>query len=160
MTLFQVFLFLHVLGAIIAFGPSFAMPVIGKMGGAEPQHSNFAVRVSEQISKERIFPLAIVQGITGVALILTGNFDITKALWLDVGIVLYLIAISFAMFVQTPNTLRLIEMTTMPAGGPPPGAPAGPPPGVPEAVKKVQQGGMLLGLLIVAIVFLMVVKPF
>ena len=28
-------LFLHVLGAIVAFGPSFAFPIIGAMGGAE-----------------------------------------------------------------------------------------------------------------------------
>jgi hypothetical protein len=159
MTLFQVFLFLHVLGAIVAFGPSFAMPVIGKMGGSEPMHSNFAVRVSEAISKQRIIPVAIFQGITGVGLVLTSSMDVSKAAWLLIAVVLYLIALGYGIFIQTPNTQRLITLTTMPAGGPPPGAPAGPPPGVPEAVKKVQRGGAFMGILIVIIVFLMVVKP-
>ena len=160
MTLFQLFLFLHVLGAIIAFGPAFAMPVIGAMGGKEPIHGNFAVRVSEAISKQRIIPLAIFQGITGVGLILTSSLDIMKANWLLVGIVLYLITLGYGIFIQTPNTQRLIEMTTMPAGGPPPGAPPGPPPGVPEAARKVRLGGAFMGIMIVVIVFLMVLKPF
>ena len=159
MTLFQVFLFLHVIGAIIAFGPSFAMPVIGVMGSKEPMHGNFAVRVSEAISKQRIIPLAIFQGITGVGLIATTSLDVTKATWLLIAIPLYLVALGYGIFIQTPNTQRLIELTTMPAGGPPPGAPAGPPPGVPEAVRKVQLGGTFLGILIVIIVFLMVIKP-
>jgi hypothetical protein len=63
-----IFLFLHVMGAIVAFGPVFSFPIIGRMGGAEPQHANFATRVSDTISKERVLPLAIFQGITGVAL--------------------------------------------------------------------------------------------
>ena len=42
----QLFLFLHVLGAIVAFGPTFAFSFIGASGGAEPQHANFATRVS------------------------------------------------------------------------------------------------------------------
>ena len=44
--LFPYLLFLHVLGAIVAFGPTFAFPFIGALGGAEPQHANFATRVS------------------------------------------------------------------------------------------------------------------
>ena len=65
-----IFLFLHVMGAIVAFGPSFsAFPVIGPMAGKEPQHANFAARVSEQITKTRVVPLAIFQGITGLVLI-------------------------------------------------------------------------------------------
>ena len=43
--LFPWLLFLHVLGAIVAFGPTFAFSFIGAMGGAEPQHANFATRV-------------------------------------------------------------------------------------------------------------------
>ena len=49
--LFPCVLFLHVLGAIIAFGPTFAFPIIGAMGGAEPQHANFATRVTARISE-------------------------------------------------------------------------------------------------------------
>jgi hypothetical protein len=46
-------------------------------------------------------------------------------------------------------------MTSSP---PPPGA-SGPPPELMALIKRVQRGGIGMGLLIVTIVFLMVVKP-
>ncbi|MBA3877170.1 MAG: hypothetical protein C0498_09580 [Anaerolinea sp.] len=158
MDLVRVLLFLHVLGAIIAFGPTFSHRFIGAMGGAEPMHRNFALRVSEKLAGTQTIPLAIVQGVTGIGLILTTEIDFGKAIWLQTSIVLYAIAIWYAMGVQTPAVKRLIEMT---AGGPPPvgAAASGPPPEVAATVRRVQQGGMLLGALVVAIVFLMVVKP-
>ena len=159
MNLFPWFLFAHILGAIIAFGPSFSFPIIARYASKEPMHANFATRVSERVSSVQVVPLALLQGITGVALILTGNIDVTKTNWLLVGIVLYLIAITFAIFVQTPAVKKVIEMTS---GGPPPGGPpiGGPPPALMASIKRVQQGGMLLLVLVISIVFLMVVKPF
>jgi hypothetical protein len=164
MSLFPWFLFAHILGAIVAFGPSFAMPIIGGMGGKEPPHGNFGLRVMLAISQQRIIPLAILQGITGIGLIIAGNVDLLAARWLLVGIVLYAVALWYAMGVQTPTVKLLIEMT---AGGPPPagaapaaGAPSGPPPALLAAVKKAQRGGLILAGLVTAIVFLMVLKPF
>ena len=161
MNLFPWLLFLHVLGAIIAFGPTFSSPIIGRMGAAEREHGNFAMRVSRQLARVQIVPLAIFQGITGVGLIVVANIDVTKAAWLLVAIVLYLIAIGFAIFIQTPRAKRIIEMTTPPAAapaGPPPAG--GPPPALMSEIKKVKLGGQLLIVLVVSIVFLMVVKPF
>jgi hypothetical protein len=175
-SLFQGFLFAHVLGAVIAFGPTFTFPIIGRLGAQERAHANFATRVSYAISHVQVVPFAILQGITGVALIITGNIDVLKAPWLIIGIVLYAIALGYAIFVQTPTVRKVIDMTSggppsgAPAGAPPPtGAPGGPPPAGPGAggpppelmglIKRVQRGGMLLAGLIVVIVFLMVVKP-
>ena len=162
LSLFTILLFLHVLGAIVAFGPSIgAFSIIGAMGGKEPMHANFALRVTSAISHRVVFPLALVQGVTGLGLVLVGNVDLTKALWLDVAIVLYLIALGFSYFRQTPTAAKLIEMTSTPPPPPPAGTPpSGPPPQVLALVKQIQQGGMILALLIVTIVFLMVTKPF
>jgi cytochrome c biogenesis protein CcdA len=164
MILFPWLLFLHVLGAIIAFGPTFSSPIIGRMGAAEREHGNFAMRVSRELARIQILPLAIFQGITGLGLIVTANVDVMKANWLLVAIVLYLIAIGFAIFIQTPRAKRIIEMTTPPAGapaGPAAGPPAGgPPPALMSEIVKVKRGGQLLIGLVVAIVFLMVMKPF
>ena len=93
--LFPYILFLHVLGAIAAFGPTFAFPIIGAMGGKEPQHANFATRVSAAISDRLVIPLAIVQGVTGVLLILISGRDLTapSSRWLLLAIVLYAIAL-------------------------------------------------------------------
>jgi hypothetical protein len=164
MNLFPWLLFAHIFGAIIAFGASYStFPLLGAMSGKEPPHANFGSRVSHAISTKIVRPLAILQGLTGLGLILVTGIDLTKALWLDVAIVLYVIALSYALFVQIPIGTRLVELTS---GGPPPGAapggpaaPAGPPPGLIEAATKARQGGMLLAGLIAVIVFLMVVKP-
>lgn len=166
MNLFPWLLFAHVLGAIIAFGPTFSSPIIGRMGAAERAHGNFAMRVSRELARVQILPLALLQGVTGVALIMTSSVDLSRAAWLLVAIVLYLIAIGFAIFVQTPRAKRIIAMTMPPAegtapAGPPAGPPAGgPPPALMAEIVKVKRGGMLLIVLVTAIVFLMVVKPF
>ena len=182
MNLFPWFLFAHVLGAVIAFGPTFSFPIIGRLGGQERPHANFATRLSYTLSRVQVTPFAILQGITGVALIIVGNIDVLKLPWLMIAIVLYAVALTYAIFVQTPTVRRVIEMTS---GGPPGGGPGGPPPGAPggpapggapggpppappaggpppelmKLIMRVQRGGMLLAALIVAIVFLMVVKP-
>jgi hypothetical protein len=160
-SLFSVVLFLHVLGAIVGFGPSFAFSIIGAMGGKEPMHANFATRVTYAISHRMVWPLALLQGVTGVALIFLANVDLTKALWLDVAIVLYAFALGFSYFVQTPRVVKAIEMTNTPPPPPAPGAePFGPPPALLALVKSIQQGGMILGVNLVLIVALMVTKPF
>ena len=151
-----IFLFLHVMGAIIAFGPAFsAFPIIGSMAGKEPQHANFAARINEAITKTRVIPLAIFQGVTGLVLIYLTGLNPFSQLWLGLGIVLYVIALTYALGVQAPTGRRIVELTSAP---PPPGA-TGPSPELMAAVKKAQRGGMFLGILIVAIVILMVTKP-
>ena len=161
--MFQLFLFLHVMGAIAVFGPTFVFPIIAGQAQRAPQHVPFAAVLSEFIERRLVIPGAIVQGITGVALILILQLDLTAPTtrWLIGGIILYAIAISFAVFVQEKNAEKMVHLT---AGGPPPGpppagAPAGPPPEIAATGKKLQQGGMLLSTLIVLIVILMVVKP-
>jgi uncharacterized membrane protein len=155
MTLLPWLLLLHVFGAIVAFGPVYAFPIIGAMGGKEPQHANFATRVSDTIGKQRVFPLAVFQGITGVGLILVTGINLLATPWLLIGIVLYVITISYNFFIQTPTTKKIIDMTSAP---PPPGA-SGPPPELLALIRRVRLGGMFSAVMIVLIVFLMVVKP-
>jgi uncharacterized membrane protein len=160
--MFQLFLFLHVMGAIAVFGPTFVFPVITAQARKSPQNFPFAATLSEYIERRIVIPGAIVQGITGVALIFILGTDLTSSTsrWLVAGIILYLIAISFAILVQAKNAERMVHlMASMPPGPPPAGAPAGPPPEIAELGKKLQQGGMILTVLIVLIVILMVTKP-
>jgi uncharacterized membrane protein len=149
-------LFLHVFGAILAFGPTYAFRIIGAKGGAEPQHANFANRVTEAIGTGQVYPLAILQGVTGVLLILLAKVNLFGTPWLLLGIALYIVGIGYALTVQRNLLHELIELTSSP---PPAGAPAGPPPAVMAVVQKIQRGGMALGAVIAVIAFLMVVKP-
>lgn len=162
MSLFPWLLWLHIFGAIVAFGPTFAFPLIGGMGGKEPMHANFATRVTEKIERGITIPLAVVQGITGVGLLLVSGRNLTERAnyWLDIAIVLYASALSFAIFVQTKRIEHVVALTSSPPPPPAPGAaPSGPPPAVLAAVKAVQQGGTLLTVFVVAIITLMVMKP-
>jgi hypothetical protein len=123
------------------------------MGGAEPQHANFATRVSLTLSSRLVYPIGITLPITGAAMILVLGLDLTERShwWLDIAIVLYIVAYGYSFFVQRPIVERVVAMTSAP---PPPGA-TGPPPELMALVKRIQRGGMMLGV----IVFLMVVKP-
>jgi hypothetical protein len=149
---------LHIGGAIIAFGPTFTFPIIGSMSGAEPMHSNFALRLNERIEERLVLPLALFQAVTGVALIWILPIDVFQNLWLLLAIVLYVLALAIVFTNQIPVTRKLIEATSTPP--PPPAAgeapPAGPPPHIAALVKRVQMGGMTTAVLLVAIIILMV----
>ena len=155
--LFPWLLFLHVLGAIVAFGPTFTFSFIGAAGGAEPQHANFATRLSHTLSSRLVIPIGITLPITGLAIIAVRQINPLDRpwWWLALAIVLYLIAYGYGFFVQRKLVERVIEITS----SPPPPAASGPPPELMALVKRIQRGGMGMGILIVLIVLLMVVKP-
>ena len=161
-----VFLFLHIGAAIIGFGPTFAFPVIGGMGGKEPMFANFATRLSLRIEKRLVLPFVMSMPLSGIGLIWTAEVDILApaSRWLLIGIAVYVFALSYSLFVQEPAVEKVIALTTRPpegAGGPPPGGPpaGGPPPALMAAVKKVQQGGMILTVALVIIFSMMIFKP-
>lgn len=158
MDLTQVFpylLFLHVLGAIVAFGPTFAYSIMGVMAGREPQHANFSARQTAAINNGLVYPLAAVQAVTGVLVFISAPRDEFKTgWWLALGIVLYVIAFTFSLSIQRNALHRLVDLTSTP---PAPGTL--PSPEIPATVRKILRGGIFTGILIVTIVFLMVVKP-
>jgi uncharacterized membrane protein len=154
----KLFLFLHIGGAIIAFGPVFALPLMGAMSGKEPQHANFAARASGAISTRRITPFALSMAVTGLLLIWATGRDLTSAAnyWLDLAIVVYVVTVGYALMVQGPAGRKLVELTSQP---PPPGA-TGPSPELMATVKRARRGGLILMGAVTVIVFLMIFKPF
>jgi hypothetical protein len=154
-----IFLFLHVLGAIAAFGPSFVFPIIASQSRQMPTGALFGLKLTDTIEHRLIIPLGLFQAVTGIGLILTLSIDVASAHWLVVGIILYVIAIGFAILVQSRTISAMIEMIES-APPPPPGTPPGPPPPAFQALaKRAQMGGIFLTILLVLIVFMMVVKP-
>jgi len=155
-------LFLHVLAAIAGLGPTFAFPIIGGMGGREPRFGNFATRVSERVSDRLVEPLVISMPVTGLLMIWAAGINAFSKdyRWLLLAIILYVIDLSIALFPQRAAVKRVVALTGGPTGAPPDAPPpAGPPPGLPEAVAAVQRNGMILTVILLAIIFLMVVKP-
>jgi len=155
--LFLILLFLHILGAIIAFGPGFTSMVVGPMVAKEPQHANFYARTQLATSRKIITPLSISLAITGVGMILVRGWatETGGKHWLELGILLYVVALVLAMAVMAPAGRKLVALTSTP-----PAPDSGPNPEIPATAKRVRMGGMVLSLLVVVIAFLMVVKPF
>src|SRR4051794_25342421 len=157
-----ILLFLHIFGAIVAFGPTYSFILLGPMVGREPQHANFAIRFQHLVSTRMVLPLALLQGVTGLLIVWRTNINILATTWLLVAITLYIIALVIAFTVLLPTASKLVEATSTPPPPPAPDAPprTGPPPHIAALVRKARMAGMTNSILIVVIVFLMVTKPF
>jgi uncharacterized membrane protein len=169
-TILVIALFVHVLSAIIAFGPTFTFPFIAAAAGREPMHGNFALRLTERLETRMVMVGWFVQPASGVVMIWAAGFDFfnPSTRWLISAIVLYGIAIALSHFVQNPTVRKMVEMTAHPPaiGSAPAGAaggagaaPAGPPPEFVALAKRAQRVGGLLLLMLLVIIYLMVVKP-
>jgi uncharacterized membrane protein len=155
--LFPWLLLLHVLGAVVAFGPTFSFPLIGAMAGSEPQHANFATRITYAVSDRLVIPVALTMPITGAGIILVNGINLAapQYRWLGAAIIVYVVIVTYSVLVQRRTVGRLIALTS----APPPAGASGPPPEVPALVRRIQRGGMFTAAGIVLILFLMVVKP-
>lgn len=174
--LVPVFLTLHILTAIAAFGPVFVFPLIARMAAQEPQHGLFALRLTEKIEKRLTIPLALTMPISGGLLVWSEGIDMAAAHWLLTAIVLYVVAIFFAILIQVRTVDRMIELATgmaaarsVLAAGPGaalamPVARTGGPNGYPATemavlASRAARAGIFLMILVVAIVSLMAGKP-
>ncbi|MGH2381943.1 MAG: DUF2269 family protein [Candidatus Limnocylindria bacterium] len=174
------FLYLHISGVIIAFGPTIAFPFIAAKAAQEPMHGNFALRVMHFISHRMVEPAAVFVFLMGVGLIITRGYNPLVDLWVGLSIVLFLITFFYANLVQLPQMKKMIALTSQPpaivvdaaqpgehqtmAGPGTPAAsgagPAGPPPEFLALSAKAERGGQFMTVMIFVILALMVVKPF
>lgn len=152
--MFQLWLSLHILGAIGAFGFGFAAPLFGSALSKEPQHGNWYLRAVKRVSDVLIVPLALSMAVTGTLLVMeTGGLRRFGELWLALAVVVYVGALAAVFLVQRPALARVIELTSAPPG------PGGPPPEVPLLVGRLKLVGIGLVVAITTIVVLMVFKP-
>jgi hypothetical protein len=159
-----IFLYLHIAGVIIAFGPTIAFPLIGARAAKEPMHGNFALRLSEFIATRVVEPGAVFVFLMGAGVIWARGWNPFTTLWLAIAIILFIITIAYNVTVQPRTVRRMIEMTSAPpptpAEGAPAGAsPAGPPPEFVTLSQRAARGGMFSLLMLFTILFLMVFKP-
>jgi uncharacterized membrane protein len=151
-------LILHVLSAVIAFGPTFAFPLIASFGQKHPQSALAGAEISEVISKRLVTPAAALLPLFGAALIFSKRYELWSSTWLLVSIPLYIVAFAFSALVQARNGARAIEILRSMRERPP-GEAAGPPPELMAVGRKLQLGGMFLTLLFLIIFVLMFWRP-
>jgi len=157
--LFTFFLWLHIMSAIVAFGSTFAYPIMGMMVAKEPQNGLFVARLQESVAMKLTYPVGVViLPLAGIGMIwklggLSWFFDTT---WLVVGVAVYLIAVTYSLGVQHPTGKKLVHALEKMPPGPPPEGSTGPPPEITALVKKLKAGGMFLTAMIILIVVIMV----
>jgi hypothetical protein len=156
MNWFLLWLFLHILAAVIAFGPIFVFPIVGSLAAQMPQHLPFAVALNHRIEQRLVLPLALSMAISGAGLIWTANINIFQTPFLLVGVILYLVALAVAFRVLLPTTTGLVHLVEQ---APPPAAPGPPPPEVMKLIRRLQVFGGVTTLLFLVIIFLMVIQP-
>lgn len=146
-------LFLHILAALVAFGPTFIFPLIMGMASKEPQHMAFAAKVVHTISSKVTKIGAIAAGILGLLLIPVGGWSLKSNWWLVVALLIYVIAIVFSVVVQGPNSEKMVGALSAATPGEAPSAE------IKDLRKRLEMGGTMLGVAIIAIVLLMVFQP-
>lgn len=149
---FPFWMFLHILGAIAAFGYGFYAPIFGAATAREPQHSHWFAQAAKRVSTIIITPFAILMFITGVGLVQSGGVE-WSARWLSIAMLLYFAALGVAIFVQRPAVNKIIALTEQPPG------PDGPPAELKAAVQRTKIAGVAMLLLMLTILALMVWKP-
>ena len=176
--LVPVFLTIHVLTAIVAFGPVFIFPLIARMAAQEPQSGLFALRLTERLERRIVIPAALTMPVSGGLLVWSEQLDLAGSHWLVLAIGLYLVAITFALTIQMRTVDRMIELVSglaaagnaLPAG---PGAAlatpselaasgsryAGPAAELAALGVRARNGGIFLMIMVVVIVSLMAGKP-
>lgn len=151
---FEFLLLIHIAGAIIGFGPTYAFAVLGPLSGKlEGPQSVGVLKGMIAIERRLVIPVAtVVQPLTGALLIFESgrNENFFSHEWLWIAILLYIATYYAAVFVQTPNVEKVIELAEGSQGGS-------------EEflgyVKKIQKLGPLITLSLTTIVFLMITKP-
>jgi len=156
-TWFTILLILHVSGAIIGLGPSFAFSIIGPAIGKQesPAASLALMKIMEKIERALVLPILIfVQLTTGVLLIfnrgLNHNFFSSHRAWLVAGIGIYVVAMVISLGVNVPATGKLIHMAESGQANTPEFG---------RLVNLTQRMGPILTVLALAIMVLMIWKP-
>ena len=150
MNWFLFWLFLHILAAIIAFGPIFVFPLVGVLAAKQPQHIAFAVAINHAIEQRLVLPVGATMLISGAGLIWTANINFFATPYLIVAVVLYIAALGIGSGVLLPNTTKMVNIVE--GGG-------GPTPELMRLIKANQQFGGALTVAFLVIVFLMIVQP-
>jgi uncharacterized membrane protein len=154
--LFPLFLFAHILAAIVAFGPTFAIPIMASMAAGEPQVRPFLTRVNLRLSTWLILPFALSLWISGALMIIARGYEFGSSgtRWLELAIGVYAISSFLALVVGLPNTRQIVRLVQ---AGPP--GPDGPPAELLRRIRRAQLLGYLLTVLFLTVLALMVFKP-
>lgn len=152
-TYFKILLVVHIGGAIVGIGPTFAFGILGKMAGEVGPGGVHLLDALVRIGKVLVRPVALVtQPLSGALLIFESGYDkvFFDNEWLYTAIILYAAILVVAYLIDNPIVAKVVEM--MRAGRA----------GTPEfqaLVKRTSMNGMFMGIATTIIIVLMIWKP-
>jgi hypothetical protein len=153
---FGVLIGIHVAGAIIGLGPTFAFPILGAMGKkATPEGGLTLLETSLALEDKLVNPILLtVQPLSGALLIwnrgLNNDFFSGHRLWLIIAIVAFIAATAIALGIVDPTLRKMIALGR---------AGKGDTPEFGALAAKGDRFGPILGILAVIIIVMMVWKP-
>lgn len=157
MNWFLFWLFLHILAAVIAFGPIFVFPIVGALAQRNPKHLAFAIELNHVVELRLVVPLALSMLVSGVGLIFAAHINLLASTYLWVALLFYLLAMAVALGIAVPTTSKLVKIAHAAESAPQAEGP--PPPPVMAMINRLRGTGMVLTLLFLIIIFLMIIKP-
>jgi uncharacterized membrane protein len=160
-TTYQVSVAVHVMVAIIVFGPTFVFPLIQITAErASPRHLPFAWEIIRKIDYGVVTPGVLLVFATGIYQWTDGVWDLGRDQWLSIslGLLVVLYALSFFIFHPAERNAIAASEAMINAAGPE---------GEVElsdeyraATKIANIAGPIYAVSVLFIVYLMVVKPF
>jgi uncharacterized membrane protein len=147
---FRLVLLLHVLLTVVALGFNLTYNIWVGRAERDPEHLDFVLRGIKLLDDRFANPAYVVLFVTGVALVPLSDRAEFADFWVWSSTVLWAAAIAGAYLGYTPRLRTQIAALAASGSASPEYA---------RAKRRVDGSGRLLGLLVVAIVVLMVVKP-
>ena len=147
--LYLILKWLHVLLAIAAIGANITYGVWISRAARNPEVLPFTLRGVKILDDRIANPAYGLLLVTGVAMVFVGGWSFTTP-WILISLVLFVIVVLLGLFGFTPTLRRQIQLAESGSLN------------SPEYAAVAQRGtilGIVLAVLVVAIVFLMVVKP-
>jgi hypothetical protein len=109
-TLYSVVLFVHIAAVVVAFGVTFAYPLIVPLTHrAHPRSLPYLYALQGEIGKRLITPAATVTLLAGLYLALAGPYGFDQW-WVGVGLLLIVVLLGMGGAFFTPNDRRLAEI--------------------------------------------------
>ena len=151
------FLFLHVLGAVSALGPTLTYGLWVRRGELDgPGPRAFALRTISWIDRRLATPSYVLQAVTGTVLILLAGRDLLRTAWLLLAIGIYALMVVFAVGLYAPTFRSQREIAErLTERGADPDLEAK----YLAAGKRAATYGSVAVVLTILVLFLMVVKP-
>jgi uncharacterized membrane protein len=113
---FGVLLSIHVIGAVIGLGPTFAFGILAGLGKKATPEGGLAILESVLALEDKLVNpiLLTTQPLTGALLIwnrgLNNDFFSVQRIWLMVGIGAYVLATAIALGIMDPSLRKMIQL--------------------------------------------------